>query len=146
MTPADPVLPPDREIVPPFDFPTPDSIPLWLDHDERRARPPSRRTTRRRRIDGERRPGDIALYVSAGSVACARAEATLRALLPNFDHVSLQVIDVARHREAAERERILFTPTLVCRSANGEDIRVLGDLTNLTVLLDVLHSLRNEPT
>jgi len=140
---SDGVLLSHADIAPTFDFPTGPPFPLWLDHERRSDTPPNCRP-RKQRVDGARLTGEIRLYVSPGSVACARAEATLRGLLPNFDRLKLRVIDVARDITAAERDRILFTPTLICDGPTGQT-RVLGDLTNLTVLLDVLHSLEHNP-
>ncbi len=83
------------------------------------------------------------LYVSVDSLACFRAENVLRALLRQYA-VDLQVIDVAKDAASAERERILYTPTLICRNHRG-DTRVLGDLSNVSVLLDVLQAMGLEP-
>lgn len=82
---------------------------------------------------------ELLLYVSAGSPACARALATLRALMLEFpaNCLRLTVLDVAEHVEAATRDRVLFTPTLLC-GAHPPYVRVLGDLTNRSVLLEVL--------
>jgi hypothetical protein len=84
---------------------------------------------------------ELMLYVSAGSAACAKALTTLRMLLLEFpaDRVRLTVLDVAQHIEEATRDRILFTPTLLC-GVRPPYIRVLGDLTNRAVLLDLLQS------
>jgi hypothetical protein len=84
---------------------------------------------------------DLVLYVSQGSPACAKAVATLRALLSESPgrRIRLTVLDVAEHIEAATRDRILFTPTLLCGTrTRPPHVRVLGDLTNRHVLFDVL--------
>ena len=82
---------------------------------------------------------ELVLYVSAGSVPCSRALAILNAILREFppDLIHLRVLDVAAHIEHATRDRVLFTPTLLCRTKTGVT-RVLGDLTNRDVLFDVL--------
>jgi hypothetical protein len=84
---------------------------------------------------------ELVLYVSTGSPACAKAMATLRGLRLEFppDQIRLTVRDVAQHIEAATRDRILFTPTLLC-GAREPYVRVLGDLTNRSVLLDLLET------
>lgn len=77
---------------------------------------------------------------------CARAELVLRGLLRQYasDAFTLRVVDVARNIEAAERDRVLYTPTLICRGSKG-DTRVLGDLSNVSVLIEVLHAMGVEP-
>src|SRR5687767_1982668 len=84
---------------------------------------------------------ELVLYVSAGSPACGKALTTLRALLLEFpgDRIRLTVLDVAEHLEEATRDRILFTPTLLCGTRQPY-VRLLGDLTHRTVLLDLLES------
>ena len=85
------------------------------------------------------------LYVSNDSPACGKALATLRAVMATFPpgEVSLVVRDVAENVEAATRDRILFTPTLLCGTREPY-IRVLGDLTHRGVLLDVLETVKLE--
>jgi hypothetical protein len=86
---------------------------------------------------------ELVLYVSAGSLACDRALATLRSVLADYPpgRIQLVVRDVAEHVEAAARDRILFTPTLLCGTREPY-LRVLGDLTNRAILLDVLETAR----
>lgn len=86
-------------------------------------------------------PIELTIYVSADSVACAKALASLRAVVALFpsDRVRFEVRDVANHVEAAARDRILFTPTLLC-AAGMTTVRVLGDLSNQSVLMDLLRT------
>ena len=86
---------------------------------------------------------ELVLYVSNDSPACAKALAALRGLLAEFpdNHVRLIVRDVAENIEAATRDRILFTPTLLC-CAEQPYVRLLGDLTNRAALLDLLQTAR----
>jgi KaiB-like protein len=68
-------------------------------------------------------PGDasrveLVLYVSTVSPASLKAVSTLERVLLDFDgsQLRLEIRDVAAHARQAERDRVLFTPTLVkCR-------------------------------
>ena len=103
--------------------------------------PPPRVWRDDRGPDGNR--VELVLYVSAGSPASAKALATLRTLLAEFppNQLRLTVLDVAEHIDAAARDRILFTPTLLC-GEREPNVRVLGDLTNREVLLDLLQTVK----
>lgn len=59
---------------------------------------------------------ELILYVSSNSLPCARAIASLRSMVALFPpgRVTFEVRDVAQHTDAAARDRILFTPTLLC--------------------------------
>ena len=82
---------------------------------------------------------ELVLYISAESTPCSKALGILKTILLEFpqDLIRLSVLDVAEHIDHATRDRVLFTPTLLCRTRSGET-RVLGDLTNRDVLFDVL--------
>jgi hypothetical protein len=84
---------------------------------------------------------ELVLYVSHDSVACVRALETLRRVILDFpaDRIRLQVLDVVQHVEAATRDRILFTPTLLC-GTRPPYVRVLGDLTNRAVLQELVEA------
>jgi hypothetical protein len=90
---------------------------------------------------------ELVLYVSKDSPACIKALATLQAVLEELppNHLRLDVRDVATHVDAATADRILFTPTLLYGTREPY-VRVLGDLTNRAVLLDLLESIKlNRP-
>lgn len=74
-------------------------------------------------------PLELVLYVAPNSPACARARANLEAVLAAYDRdrVRLTVHDVSRDVTEAERDRIVFTPTLLLRGAEAGC--VVGDLT-----------------
>jgi hypothetical protein len=100
--------------------------PLWIADDEMQRRA---------------QPLELVLYVSANSVACAKAIRTLNELfrhLPaTFAH--LAIVDVALNVEAATRDRVIFTPTLMC-GRGVPRVRVIGDLSNREVLVELLRS------
>jgi hypothetical protein len=80
-------------------------------------------------VGGGESPVELVLYVAPGSPACAKARANLEAALKSYDraHVRVTVQDVSQDVEAAERDRIVFTPTLLLR---GADVGcVVGDLS-----------------
>ena len=76
------------------------------------------------------------LYVAGDSYRSQRAIANLRRLGDErlggvFEY---QVVDVQRDPDAAERDRILTTPTLI-KTAPGTPRRVTGDLTDFEQIL-----------
>ena len=83
---------------------------------------------------------DLVLYVAPNSPASARARANLDAALAGYDRarIRLTVLDVSQEVEEAERDRIIFTPTLLLRGAEAGC--VVGDLTErdaVTALLSL---------
>lgn len=85
---------------------------------------------------------DLTLYVSAASLASMRALRALEQLLLQYDpdEVRLRVVDLAKDPSGAdEDDRIVFTPTLVQRYP-APRIRVLGNLTNTQVVVDMLEA------
>jgi CheY-like chemotaxis protein len=82
---------------------------------------------------------ELALYVSRLSPASVRAERNIDALLAAYDgsRVKLVVCDLALKPEDAERDRVIFTPTLVKRYPSPRTW-VLGDLSDATVVMDLL--------
>jgi DNA-binding response OmpR family regulator len=82
---------------------------------------------------------ELVLYVAPGSVWCQRALRVMRETLGRYQsaEVELQVLDVSQETEAAERDRIVFTPTLVKRSPPPH-VWILGDLSKEQVLTDLL--------
>jgi two-component system response regulator GlrR len=89
---------------------------------------------------------DLVLYVSADSPASQRARSHLASVLSSFDagQVRLEVCDVGEDAERAERDKVVFTPSLVAR-CGGLSTWVLGDLADRTLLLDLLHVCGLEP-
>lgn len=81
---------------------------------------------------------ELILYVSAESLACRRAEQTLHDVLARFDarQINWRVSDIAADPDAAARDHVLFTPTLIKRAPEPQ-LWVLGELTP-RVTVDVL--------
>jgi hypothetical protein len=90
---------------------------------------------------------DLFLYVSGNSMSCARALHTLRDVLGDFPAaaIRLQVLDVDDDIAAAERHRVLFTPTLILKERSGRLTRILGDLSNARVLFELIRAAGLEP-
>jgi circadian clock protein KaiB len=82
---------------------------------------------------------ELLLYVGdAAAERSRRAVANLRALVGRMPaEPRVEVVDVTRTPDAAERERILATPTLVLRGPLGTR-RVIGDLSEPGVVLRAL--------
>lgn len=113
---------------------------VYADSEQRyRMGPPAPRSFSQDGAGGQHAHVELVLYVSANSAPCSKALGILRAILLDFPQglIRLRVLDVADHIEHATRDRVLFTPTLMCRTKTGVT-RVLGDLTNREVLFDVL--------
>lgn len=73
----------------------------------------------------------LTLYVNGASSLSSRAVGNIRHIMAEYlgEGHTLQVVDVTGDPEAAERARILATPTLV-RSAPLPELRVTGDLSD----------------
>jgi hypothetical protein len=86
-------------------------------------------------------PLELVLYVSANSPACAKAIHTLHTLLRNLPttYAHLSIVDVALNVEAAAKDRVIFTPTLMCGRGLPR-VRVIGDLSHREVLVELLQS------
>jgi KaiB domain len=86
-------------------------------------------------------PLQLVLYVSTNSPACAKAIQTLNTLLRNLPdtYAHLSILDVALNVEAAAKDRVIFTPTLMC-GRGVPRVRVIGDLSNREVLVELLRS------
>jgi hypothetical protein len=100
--------------------------------------------------DGPRRQADgtlrgvstrleLILYVSAYSPASIRAELAMKEVLKSFaaDDISYSVCDLAEYPREAERDRVIFTPTLVKRFP-GPRAWVLGNLENPSIVVELL--------
>lgn len=90
---------------------------------------------------------ELFLYMSANSISCARALRTLRQVLHDFPAAAsrLHVLDVGEDLVAAERHRVLFTPTLILKDRSGRLTRILGDLSNARVLFELIRAAGLEP-
>jgi hypothetical protein len=90
---------------------------------------------------------DIILYISENSVSCGRATTALQALLTQFppDGMRVRIVDVALDVDSAIDDRVLFTPTLIVTDRQQRKTRVLGDLSNTTVLWELLVAAGIEP-
>jgi CheY-like chemotaxis protein len=93
---------------------------------------------------GERAPAvetriELVLYVTAESIPCHRAKAAMKDILKDYDanYIDFRIYDLDRHLGAAQRDRIIFTPTLVKRWPDPK-VWVLGDLTRRAVVVDLL--------
>lgn len=91
-------------------------------------------------------PVELVLYISPQSIPCTRAVRVMRDLLGRYDtrQVRFSVCDMTEHPEHAERDRIIFTPTLVKRTP-PPNLWVLGDISNPEVVTDLLHMCGVEP-
>jgi CheY-like chemotaxis protein len=85
-------------------------------------------------------PGiDLVLYVSPRSPASDRARRRMREVLAECgaDAVHYEVCDLFKDADAAERDRVVFTPTLVKR-APAPRVWIVGDLSEDGLLRDLL--------
>jgi two-component system response regulator GlrR len=82
---------------------------------------------------------ELILYVTAESIPCHRAKAAMTEILAEYDasSVDFRVYDLESHLAAAQRDRIIFTPTLVKRWPDPK-VWVVGDLTRRAVVIDLL--------
>ena len=82
---------------------------------------------------------ELVLYVSPRSPASLRARHRMDEVLAGFDAaaVRFEVCDLFKHAASAERDRVVFTPTLVKRSP-APRAWILGDLTSDDVVRDLL--------
>lgn len=80
---------------------------------------------------------ELVLYVARGSPASRLAERNARRILARHDGAAtLEVRDVAEHPDEAERDRILFVPTLVARCTPA--VWLVGNLRDPSALLGIL--------
>jgi circadian clock protein KaiB len=108
--------------------------------------PPSVGTERRRKTEEARaaraRHGskiELALYVTLPWPSSLRAKANLTRVLSRVPEgqVRLLVCDLAREPERAEKDNVLFSPTLV-KVWPAPKMWILGDLSESDVLVDLL--------
>ena len=80
----------------------------------------------------------LRLYVAGDGVRSRRAIESLNALCEGYGDVAQgEVVDVMRDPEAAERARVLMTPTLDVEFP-GPRRRVIGDLSDLSRVVEAL--------
>ena len=91
-------------------------------------------------------PVDLVLYVSAASMHTNTAIRNCKALLTRFDaaRVTFEVCDVSVHPDRADEDSVCYTPLLVKRHPLPRTYLV-GDLSNASLLLDLLSACGLEP-
>jgi hypothetical protein len=84
---------------------------------------------------------ELVLYISGASQYADVARRNCELLLSRFDRrrVRFEVCDVSQHPDRAEAEGVCYTPMLVKQNPPPRAC-VLGDLSNVTALLDLLES------
>jgi DNA-binding response OmpR family regulator len=82
---------------------------------------------------------ELVLYVTKPWPSSLRALRNVQQLLESIpeDHVALTVCDLAEEPERAERDRVIFSPTLV-KVHPAPRMWVVGDLSERAVVLDLL--------
>ena len=81
----------------------------------------------------------LSLYVNGSTIRGQRAAAQVREVCDDYfgNECELKVIDVMKDPAAAEKARILATPTLV-RESPPPVCRIVGDMTNTRRMLEML--------
>ena len=82
---------------------------------------------------------ELVLYLAGQTPASVRARRNLERLVaghPEAD-IRVEIKDVAEDVESAERDHVVFTPTLVVR-AGGIETRAIGDLADGSALVGIL--------
>src|SRR5262245_7837077 len=112
----------------------------------RRPAPPARRGTDPRATGDPAPRVDLALFVSSASQYANVAVRNCEQALARVDgrQVHFEVIDVSKHPDRAEADRVVYTPMLVKRAPLPR-VYVLGDLSNTRALMDLLESCGLEP-
>ena len=88
---------------------------------------------------------ELTLYVSAFSPPSMKARRNMERLLKDLpDHIRFDVCDLAENPQRAEKDNVVFTPTLVKRRPKPR-AWILGDLSDPAVLTDLLHMCGIEP-
>jgi CheY-like chemotaxis protein len=90
---------------------------------------------------------EMVLYVSPDSPPSLKAQRNMERLLKGFRgaEIAFEVLDVAQEPERAERDNVVFTPTLVKRRPEPR-AWILGDLSDPAVVTDLLHMCGIEPS
>jgi CheY-like chemotaxis protein len=88
----------------------------------------------------------LTLYVSSASPPSMKAHRNMEKLLKSLPaHITFDVVDVAGDPERAERDNVVFTPTLVKRRPEPR-AWILGDLGDPAVVTDILYMCGIEPS
>ena len=82
---------------------------------------------------------ELILYLAGQTAASVRARRNLEALVAGHAgaDIRVEIKDVADDVEAAERDHVVFTPTLIVR-AGGIETRAIGDLADGSALSGIL--------
>jgi DNA-binding response OmpR family regulator len=83
---------------------------------------------------------ELTLYVSPTSPPSIKAQRNMEKLLERLRRLEIdfEVLDPAREPERAEKDKVVFTPTLVKRRP-APPVWILGDLSDPAVVTDLLH-------
>jgi CheY-like chemotaxis protein len=89
---------------------------------------------------------ELTLYISPTSPPSMKARRNMERMIADFPAapIRFEVLDLAREPERAERDNVVFTPTLVKRSPEPR-AWFLGDLSDRRVVADLLHMCGIEP-
>jgi hypothetical protein len=89
----------------------------------------------------------MVLYISPDSPPSLKAQRNMERLLRGFRaaEIAFEVLDVAQEPEGAEKDNVVFTPTLVKRRPEPR-AWILGDLSDPAVVTDLLHMCGIEPS
>jgi CheY-like chemotaxis protein len=89
---------------------------------------------------------ELTLYVSSFSPPSLKARRNMERLLKDFpDHIAFDICDLAENAQRAEKDNVVFTPTLVKRRPEPR-AWILGDLSDPAVVTDLLHMCGIDPT
>jgi CheY-like chemotaxis protein len=89
---------------------------------------------------------ELTLYVTPTSPPSIKAQRNMEKLLERLRRLEIdfEVLDPAREPERAEKDKVVFTPTLVKRGP-APPVWILGDLSDPAVVTDLLHMCGVEP-
>jgi CheY-like chemotaxis protein len=89
---------------------------------------------------------ELTLYISPNSPPSLKARRNMEKLLEDFRvaQIGFEVLDLGRAPERAERDHVVFTPTLVKRQPEPR-AWIVGDLSDPAVVTDLLHMCGIEP-
>ena len=124
----------------------------WMSDDRsgplRPGQAPPSAAPGKRRLQGDGSTGigsatELVLYVSGNSLNSTRAVRSLTTLLQRYPagQINVRIVDVASDVDAATRDRVLYTPTLIVTDRSLRTTRLLGSLANAEVLAELLSSL-----
>lgn len=84
---------------------------------------------------------ELVLYISAASPASMVAQGNMERVLSGFvrDEIAYSTCDLQINPESAERDRVVFTPTLIKRWPEPR-LWVIGDLSEGEIVADLLRS------